>query len=544
MRSRLPGGRSRRGAWRSSRRSRSISVDGLDEPSAPRGATASTAGLERPEGEGDAALQLRDRGRGAGEHQDHRDPDEDGEDDRAAPGDARSAVPVAGEPAGHHGSLPERPRVGVRDEHPLHPVQLLEDDPGAPRDAGQRIVGDVDRHLGRLGDAPVEAQEEGAAAGEDDPLVHDVGDELGRGLLDRVLDRVHDLLDGRLDRLPDLVGADLDAARQAGEEVAAAEVDALGVPVARVARPDRDLDVLGSPLPEEQVVLAAGEGDDVHVHLVAADPDAPAHDDAAEADHRDLGRPAADVDDEAAGRLADGEAGPDRGRHRLLDQAGPAGAGVERRVADRALLHLGHAGRDPQHHPRPRDEPDPVVDPVDEVLDHLLGDVEVADDAVAQGADRDDVRRRAADHPLRLGADRQDLLRLGVDRDDAGLADDDPAVADVDERVRRPEVDPDVAGEDAEDRVEHGAGLGSCAGRSAGRPRRTPRRLGGARRRVRPVGPPGEYTPAIRVALGTGQAGPSGRRSLRRGRRTPQPGTAAVERDAPVAQRDERVVAR
>ena len=132
----------------------------------------------------------------------------------------------------------------------------------------------MDRHLGRLGDAPVEAGQQRATAGQDDPLVHDVGDQLGRGLLDGVLDRVDDLLDRRLDRLADLVGTDLDAARQPGQQVAAAERDALGVPFARVGRADGDLDVLRGPLAEEEVVLAPGEGDDVLVHLVATDPDA------------------------------------------------------------------------------------------------------------------------------------------------------------------------------------------------------------------------------------------------------------------------------
>ena len=115
--------------------------------------------------------------------------------------------------------------------------------------------------------------EERAAAGEDDALVHDVGDELGRRLLDRVADRVDDLLDGRLDRLADLVRSDLDAARQAGEQVAAAEVDPADVPLAGRRGADRDLDVLGRPLAEVQVVLAPGVVDDVDVHLVAADAD-------------------------------------------------------------------------------------------------------------------------------------------------------------------------------------------------------------------------------------------------------------------------------
>jgi hypothetical protein len=121
----------------------------------------------------------------------------------------------------------------------------------------------VDRHLGRFGDAPVEAGQERPAAGHHDALVHDVGDQLGRRLLDRVLDRVDDLGDGRLDGLADLVGPDLDAARQAGQQVAPTEGDALGVPLPGIGRPDRDLDVLRRALAEDQVVLAPGEGDDV-----------------------------------------------------------------------------------------------------------------------------------------------------------------------------------------------------------------------------------------------------------------------------------------
>ena len=91
----------------------------------------------------------------------------------------------------------------------------------------------------------------------------------------------------------------------------------------------------------------------------------------------------------------------------------------------------------------------------DEVLDHLLGHVEVADDPVAQRADRDDRGRRAAHHALRLGADGEDALGLGVDRDDGRFGDDDPPVPHVHERVGCAEVDPDVAGEEAEETVEH-----------------------------------------------------------------------------------------
>src|SRR3972149_3154931 len=105
------------------------------------------------------------------------------------------------------------------------------------------------------------------------------------------------------------------------------------------------------------------------------------------------GRPAADVDDERTRRFADRQAGPDRGGHRFLDEAGPAGAGVEGRVLDRPLLDLGHARRDADEHPRPGDEADPVVGLVPEVLDHLLGHVEVADDPVPERPDGEEVGR-------------------------------------------------------------------------------------------------------------------------------------------------------
>ena len=55
-----------------------------------------------------------------------------------------------------------------------------------------------------------------------------------------------------------------------------------------------------------------------------------------------------------------GHVGADRGGERLLDQVGLLGAGLERRVADGALLDAGHAGRDADHHLRPV-EPDPAA---------------------------------------------------------------------------------------------------------------------------------------------------------------------------------------
>ena len=52
-------------------------------------------------------------------------------------------------------------------------------EPKATESSG--FVGDVDRHAGLVLQPLVEAAQVGAAAGQDDALVHDVGRQLGRG---------------------------------------------------------------------------------------------------------------------------------------------------------------------------------------------------------------------------------------------------------------------------------------------------------------------------------------------------------------------------
>ena len=183
--------------------------------------------------------------------------------------------------------------------------------------------------------------------------------------------------------------------------------------------------------------------DDRLVELVAADPDRLRDDDPAERDHRDLGGAAADVDDQRAGRLGDRQAGADRRRHRLLDQVGLAGAGREAGLLDRPLLDPGHAGGDADDDARVGEAVG--VHLLDEVAQHLLGDVEVGDHPVLERPDRGDRARRAPQHPLRFDADRVDLAVARVDRHDRGLGEHDAAAAHVDERVGRAEVDGHVA---------------------------------------------------------------------------------------------------
>ena len=168
-------------------------------------------------------------------------------------------------------------------------------------------------------------------------------------------------------------------------------------------------------------------------------------------DDGDVGGAAADVDHHVARRLLDRQAGADRRRHRLLDQVHLAGLGAVGAVLDRALLHLGDLGRHADDDPRPH--PDrPVVRLLDEVGQHLLGDVEVGDDAVLHRLDGDDVAGRAAEHLLGFTADGLDAAVQLVDRDDRRLVDDDALALGVDAGVGRAEVDGEVSREGGEER--------------------------------------------------------------------------------------------
>ena len=124
---------------------------------------------------------------------------------------------------------------------------------------------------------------------------------------------------------------------QPADHVAAADLG-LRLVGQREGRAERDLDLLGGALPQHQGVLLLHPADDRLVEVVAGGTDRLAGDDAAEADHGDLGRAAADVDDHVAGGLVDREPGADRGRHRLLDDVDPAGAGLVAGLLDGALL--------------------------------------------------------------------------------------------------------------------------------------------------------------------------------------------------------------
>ena len=171
-----------------------------------------------------------------------------------------------------------------------------------------------------------------------------------------------------------------------------------------------------------------------------------------ERDHRHVGGAAADVDHHVARGLGDGQAGADRGHHRLLDQEHLGGAGAHRRLAHRALLDRGDLRRHADHDARAGGEAAAAMCLSNEVLQHLFRDVEVGDDAVLHGADRLDVARRAAEHFLGGVTHRLDLVGLLVDDDDRGLSHHDAAIGHEDERVGGPQIDREIVGKESEER--------------------------------------------------------------------------------------------
>jgi hypothetical protein len=194
---------------------------------------------------------------------------------------------------------------------------------------------------------------------------------------------------------------------------------------------------------DQQVVVAAHIADDRFVHLVAADAHRSGVGKAAQRQHRNFGRAAADVDDHRADRFGHRHVGADRGGHRFKDQIDLAGARVAGRVADCAAFDRGRARRHADHDFGVAEHRALAVHLADEVLDHLLGDFDVGDHAVAQRADRLDVVRGLAHHHLGVVANGLDALDA-VDRFDGDhrrFVEDDAAILHIDQRVGCTEVD-------------------------------------------------------------------------------------------------------
>src|SRR5450756_1922235 len=167
-----------------------------------------------------------------------------------------------------------------------------------------------------MADPVLEAAQECTSPGHHYSLVHDIARQLRRGLVKRVLDRLNDLRHGFVDRLPYLLCRHDHGLRKPRREIPSLYLALQVIVPKRERRTDVDLQHFRGPLPDHQLVIPLDVVDYRLVHLVAADPDRLARDDAPQRDDRDLGGPPSDVNHHVAYRLVDGKAGADRCGHR------------------------------------------------------------------------------------------------------------------------------------------------------------------------------------------------------------------------------------
>ena len=168
-----------------------------------------------------------------------------------------------------------------------------------------------------------------------------------------------------------------------------------------------------------------------------------ARDDAAERQHRNLSRAAADIDDQVAERAPDRHPGPDRRRDRLLDEVHRlAGPGELGRFLHCVAAELGGSRRHAHHDSGP--PPPPFTHAAEEDPQHLLTGSEIGDGAVFQRAEHFQMARCPAEHLLRRRADRDDPAIAAIDRDGRWLVDDDTPPSYVGDGVGGAEVDGDA----------------------------------------------------------------------------------------------------
>jgi len=140
--------------------------------------------------------------------------------------------------------------------------------------------------------------------------------------------------------------------------------------------------------------------------------------------------------------LVDVDARADGGGQRLLDEIDPSGPGLNARVDDGPLLHLGDAGGDADDHTGFKQADGGHL--ADELPEHPLGHVIVGDDAVPQRTDGDDVAGSTAQHLLSLGAYLEQFAAVFINGNHRGFLQDDPLILDIDQDAGSTQVNADI----------------------------------------------------------------------------------------------------
>ena len=300
----------------------------------------------------------------------------------------------------------------------------------------------MDINAGLALDQLIQAPQQGTAAGQGDAVVDDIGAQLRRGALQGLLDGAGDLDQALQQGLAHILRVDDDVLGQAVHQVAALDLHGQ-LRVQNVGGTDLDLDLLGGTLTDEQVVLALDKGDDGLIEHVTGHAHTAGGHDAAQRDHGDLRRAAADVHDHAAGGLADGQARADGSSHRLLNDGDLTGTGLEGRLTHSAALHFGHARGDADDHAG-AGEHAVAAGLFQEVLQHICRDIEIGDDTILQGADCHDATGGTSDDSLCLSTHAAHLIGLGIHSHDRGFPHDDALALHVNQGIGSTQINANV----------------------------------------------------------------------------------------------------
>ena len=282
----------------------------------------------------------------------------------------------------------------------------------------------------------------GTAAGEHDAVAVDVTGQLRRGLFQHLVSRGADLLAEHHHRLVQVIGGHVHAHRQAGEQAAALDLHGL-VEIGFLRAAGHMLfQFLGGALADGDAVLVAHMLEDLLIVVVAGHPHAGGLDLAAQAQHGDVGGAAADVDDHAAVRLGDVDAGAEGGGDGLVDEVHLTGTGGHHGLHHGVALNAGDGGGHAHGHPGL--DHMGAVHLLDKAADQLPGHGVVADDAVLQREDGGNVVGGAAYHGQGLVARLQHGVLAGVHSHHAGLVEHHALALLRDDDGSRTQVDADI----------------------------------------------------------------------------------------------------
>ena len=256
------------------------------------------------------------------------------------------------------------------------------------------------------------------------------------------MDGLQDAGAGLLKGFDHLAGGDGEHPGQPGHEAAALDLHGdLLRPGEHAA--DGHFQLLRGAVADEDVVPLADVLDDRLAEGVAGHLDGGGLHDAGQGDHGDIGGAAADIHHHMAVGLGDIHPRADGGGQGLLDEVHPPGAGLDARVNDGALLHLGDAGGHADNHPGLEHPHGGHL--ADELPQHPFGHIVVGDNALPQGTDGHNVAGGLAQHLLGLCAHLEQLAGVLVQRHHRRLPQHNTLVLDIDQHAGGAQINADIS---------------------------------------------------------------------------------------------------